>query len=123
MTQSSALCFHRKEMLASEHFDRIKRLLRSAADKAELSKVVRSIQQQLNPHPIGQTTLNVPRIGNEKLPGPQHKYRDTLLFFSDGRANVPFLLQLLLSLATVRGEQGTSNRVERQCHAQRIPAR
>ena len=39
------------------------------------------IRQQLNPHPAGQTTLNVPRIGNEYLWGAQHKYRETLLFF------------------------------------------
>ena len=75
------LVFPQREMLAPEHFSRIADLLRSDVDKATLNAAARDIQGELNPHPGGQTTLNVPRVGNEYLTGAQHKYRETLLFF------------------------------------------
>ncbi len=75
------LVFPQREMLAPEHFARIANLLRSGADKAALRIAAREIQCELNPHPAGQTTTNVPRVGNEYLWGAQHKYRETLLFF------------------------------------------
>ncbi len=36
---------------------------------------------RLNPHPAGQMELNVPRLDGEPIPGLQHKYRETVLFF------------------------------------------
>jgi len=75
------LVFPQPEMLAPEHFSRIADLLRSRADKAAVKAAAQNIHRELNPHPGGQTTLNVPRIGNEFLWGAQHKYRETLLFF------------------------------------------
>lgn len=75
------LVFPQPEMLAPEHFSRVADLLKSDADKAELQAAVHEIQLELNPHPAGQTTLNVPRIGNEYLTGAQHKYKETMLFF------------------------------------------
>jgi KamA family protein len=36
---------------------------------------------RLNPHPAGQLSLNVPRVDGRALPGMQHKYRETVLFF------------------------------------------
>lgn len=75
------LVFPQPEMLAPEHFSRIADLLRSDADKATVQRAAREIQCELNPHPAGQTTVNVPRVGNEYLRGAQHKYRETLLFF------------------------------------------
>jgi KamA family protein len=75
------LVFPQPEMLAPEHFARIAGLLRSGADQAVVKAAAQEIRRQLNPHPAGQTTLNVPRIGNEFLKGAQHKYRETLLFF------------------------------------------
>jgi len=36
---------------------------------------------ELNPHPAGQMTLNVPKIDDEPIPGVQHKYRETVLIF------------------------------------------
>ena len=75
------LVFPQTEMLAPEHFDRIANLLRSDADKAVVRRAVQEIHRELNPHPAGQTTLNVPRVGNESLEGAQHKYRETLLLF------------------------------------------
>ena len=38
-------------------------------------------RSELNPHPAGQMTLNVPRINDEPIPGVQHKYKETILIF------------------------------------------
>jgi L-lysine 2,3-aminomutase len=35
----------------------------------------------MNPHPAGQMQLNVPELDGHPLPGMQHKYRETVLFF------------------------------------------
>jgi KamA family protein len=75
------LVFPQPEMLLSRHYDRIAGLLRSGAEKQVVQHAAREIHRELNPHPGGQTTLNVPRIGNEYVRGAQHKYRETLLFF------------------------------------------
>lgn len=42
---------------------------------------VRRIQNGLNPHPAGQVEFNVPMVNGTPLPGMQHKYRETVLFF------------------------------------------
>ncbi|GAB7355315.1 hypothetical protein MBLNU459_g5848t2 [Dothideomycetes sp. NU459] len=40
----------------------------------------------MNPHPANQKTENVPRLDGKELPGMQHKYRETVLFFpSEGQ--------------------------------------
>jgi len=75
------LVFPQPEMLAPDQFSKIADLLRSNADKATVQRAAQEIQCVLNPHPAGQTTVNVPRVGNEYLSGAQHKYRETLLFF------------------------------------------
>jgi len=75
------LVFPQPEMLDPAHYARVANLLRTGADKAEIRTAVYESHSELNPHPAGQTTLNVPRIGNELLEGAQHKYRETLLFF------------------------------------------
>ena len=36
---------------------------------------------RLNPHPAGQLALNIPDLGDEPLPGVQHKYPETVLIF------------------------------------------
>ena len=75
------LVFPQAGMLAPEHFACIADLLRSGADKAAVKRAAQEIRRALNPHPAGQRTVNVPRVGNEYLRGAQHKYRETLLFF------------------------------------------
>ena len=75
------LVFPQPEMLEPEHFSRMADLVRRDADRAEVRDAAREIQAELNPHPAGQTTANVPSIGNEILQGAQHKYHETLLFF------------------------------------------
>ncbi len=74
------LNFPRGEMLEKRHFNRIAKLVDSNADKAEIDKAVREIRLTLNPNPAGQEH-NVPRVGNVKLNGLQHKYPETVLFF------------------------------------------
>lgn len=75
------LVFPQPEMLSPEHFSRVATLLGSGADKSEIKVAAQEIHSELNPHPGGQMTLNLPRVGNEYLHGAQHKYRETLLFF------------------------------------------
>ena len=74
------LCFPRREMLQDEHFYQVERLIDSGADLKTTRKAVAEIRETLNPHPAKQH-LNVPKIGNTKLLGMQHKYRETALFF------------------------------------------
>ena len=74
------LCFPRKEMLQSVHFEQVEQLMNSGAGEAQLKAAVDAIRLTLNPNPAGQY-LNVPSIGNIKLNGIQHKYRQTVLFF------------------------------------------
>jgi KamA family protein len=75
------LTFPQREMLAPEHFDRIASLLLAHADRLQVTQAVHEIHRELNPHPAEQTTLNVPKLHGRPLPGMQHKYRETVLFF------------------------------------------
>jgi L-lysine 2,3-aminomutase len=49
--------------------------------KKELREAVARIRAGLNPHPSGQMQLNVPSLEGTQLPGMQHKYRETVLYF------------------------------------------
>src|SRR5262249_16680131 len=51
------------------------------APEAEVSAAARDVQMRRNPHPAGQRQLNVPRLADASLPGSQHKYAETVLFF------------------------------------------
>ncbi len=75
------LVFPQQGMLSSEQFARVSSLLAQGASTDDLAAAVTQIRTRLNPHPAGQTTQNLPRVGNEILWGCQHKYRETLLFF------------------------------------------
>lgn len=70
------LTFPQRGMLTSRDLARL-----CAGDDAETASVAREIQAGLNPHPAGQLALNVPTLDGESLPGIQHKYRETVLFF------------------------------------------
>lgn len=74
------LHFPRREMLSKKHYDTIAKLIDSNADKGTIDKAVREIRLTLNPNPAGQEH-NVPQMGEIKLKGVQHKYRETVLFF------------------------------------------
>jgi len=46
-----------------------------------LTAEVRRIHRSLNPHPAGQLDLNAAFTDGRQLPGVQHKYRETVLYF------------------------------------------
>jgi L-lysine 2,3-aminomutase len=75
------LTFPQPGMLDPKDFDRMRDLVRRDAPAATVQAAARAIQMRLNPHPAGQMELNVPSWRGRKLPGAQHKYRETVLFF------------------------------------------
>jgi len=75
------LTFPQPGMLSPADFDQVARMIKSGSPKEELAAAVCKIRHDLNPHPAGQQELNVPTMGDEKLEGMQHKYREIVLFF------------------------------------------
>jgi len=75
------LTFPQEGMLDPEDFRRLVDLVRKDAPAAEIQALARDIRLRMNPHPAGQRELNVPRLDGEPVPGLQHKYRETVLFF------------------------------------------
>jgi len=75
------LTFMQKDMLSENQFGRVADALRSGIQTEELNKTVEEIRLELNPHPAGQMTLNVPRHNGKIVRGVQHKYRETVLIF------------------------------------------
>ena len=75
------LTFPQPGMLERGDFERLRRLLRLNASSETIRKAARAIQLKLNPHPAGQIELNVPWANGRPIPGMQHKYRETVLFF------------------------------------------
>jgi L-lysine 2,3-aminomutase len=73
------LSFPRREMLKTEHYARIKKLL-YRQNKRALIEYVSQIRSRLNPHPSDQMR-NVPSANGTRLEGMQHKYRETALLF------------------------------------------
>ena len=74
------LNFPRAEMLRKGAYVKIKTLLDQGASKSQLTEAANTIRLGLNPNPAGQEH-NVPYLGEIKLRGVQHKYRETVLFF------------------------------------------
>jgi KamA family protein len=75
------LTFPQPGMLRLADYTRMLGLIRRGASREEVKTTARRIQFTLNPHPAGQMELNVPRVDGEPVPGIQHKYRETVLFF------------------------------------------
>jgi len=75
------LTFPQAGMLERNDLYRMMDLIRSGADDRTVQAAAREIQLQLNPHPARQMELNVPTLEGEPIPGMQHKYRETVLFF------------------------------------------
>ena len=75
------LSFPQREMLRPDHYEKMERALVSQ-DRSEIERAANEIRLQLNPHPSGQLSLNVPQLRNgTRLPGMQHKYPQTVLCF------------------------------------------
>jgi KamA family protein len=75
------LVFPQEDMLPPEDVARLADLLRREAPKAEIDAAAHEVRMKLNPHPAGQMDLNIPSFGDESMPGMQHKYDETVLFF------------------------------------------
>jgi KamA family protein len=75
------LTFPQRDMLLPSHYEEMAALIRNRADGAEIKASANRIRHQLNPHPAGQASHNIPLLGGEHLDGMQHKYRETVLFF------------------------------------------
>ncbi len=74
------LTFPQKEMLSAEHFRKMENALHQNLSSSEIKIAANRIRVELNPHPAGQLK-NIPMLNGVELPGIQHKYRETLLFF------------------------------------------
>ena len=75
------LVFPQKGMLSSQQYEAVRAALDGGASPQQLRTLVARIRYELNPQPEGQLTHNVPRLGGRPLPGLQHKYAETILFF------------------------------------------
>jgi KamA family protein len=75
------LTFPQPDMLKPNDFRTMLRMVEAGASEEALLAAARKIQRSMNPHPAGQMELNVPYLDGRALPGLQHKYRETVLFF------------------------------------------
>lgn len=75
------LTFPQPGMLEPGDLARVVEMLREGATPRQVKPVANEIRLKLNPHPAGQLEHNVPRLDGVPLPGLQHKYRETVLFF------------------------------------------
>ena len=76
------LVFPQQGMLEDSEYREVQSLLRGGEGAEAMSSAVNRIRLNLNPHPAGQLTHNVPTVGGERVEGIQHKYRDCLLYTS-----------------------------------------
>ena len=75
------LTFPQPGMLEPSDLAKVTSLVRSGASAQQIRPVADRIRLKLNPHPAGQLEHNVPRLDGTPLPGLQHKYKETVLFF------------------------------------------
>ena len=75
------LTFSQKGMLKDEDYASLARMVEEGASQEVLQAEANRIRFSLNPQPEGQKTHNVPTLEGLPLPGMQHKYRETVLFF------------------------------------------
>ena len=76
------LTFPQRDMLIPAHYKLMEKALSNGNDRESIKSVANEIRVLLNPHPAGQQEYNVPEIEGHRLHGLQHKYRETVLFFS-----------------------------------------
>jgi KamA family protein len=74
------LTFPRRQMLSARHYAQVRDHIEKGAPESALRETVSRIRLTLNPNPAGQEH-NVPMLGDVRLSGVQHKYRETVLFF------------------------------------------
>src|SRR6202167_1516925 len=69
------------DMLPAPDVRRLAGLLADGAPERQLHAAAHEIRMRLNPQPAGQLVLNAPSLHGKPLPGLQHKYPETVLFF------------------------------------------
>jgi KamA family protein len=75
------LVFPQPDMLPAADVRRLADMISGGAPEAALRAAAHEIRMRLNPHPAGQLLLNAPSLDGRPLPGLQHKYPETVLFF------------------------------------------
>lgn len=75
------LTFMQRDMLLPRHFNKMADVLRNDPSPELIKHTANKIRYELNPHPAGQLTANVPFMDGELVQGVQHKYRETCLVF------------------------------------------
>ena len=75
------LVFPQPDMLPAGDVDRLSAALAAGVPDTEVRRLAHEVRMRLNPHPAGQLALNTPALGDEPLPGLQHKYPETVLYF------------------------------------------
>lgn len=75
------LTFPQRDMLTEAHFSEMADAIIQEKSRDEIKAIANRIRLTLNPHPAGQLEKNIPHLDGVPLPGIQHKYRETLLFF------------------------------------------
>jgi KamA family protein len=75
------LVFPQPDMLPAADVARLSAAITAGAPEGELRALAHEVRMRLNPHPAGQLALNMPELGDRGLPGLQHKYPETVLFF------------------------------------------
>ncbi|KAL2168850.1 hypothetical protein VTG60DRAFT_6752 [Thermothelomyces hinnuleus] len=80
------LAFPQPAMLHRPDLERIMEAMRARMSRAGLQQLAEEIRRGMNPHPANRKAENVPRLRGAEVPGMQHKYRETVLFFpSEGQ--------------------------------------
>jgi KamA family protein len=75
------MTFPHRDMLPTPMYEDVARLIDTAAPRTELDAAVLRARRDLNPHPGDQLAANVPALEGARVPGLQHKYRETVLVF------------------------------------------
>src|ERR1700742_5235978 len=75
------LAFPQPDMLPAADVQRPPGPLHRGAPEGAVRAAAHEIRMRLNPHPAGQLLLNAPTLNGRPLPGLQHKYPETVLFF------------------------------------------
>ncbi len=75
------LTFPQSGMLNDDHFNIMADSIRNKNHPDHIKKLANEIRLELNPHPAGQMTINVPFIDDEPVMGVQHKYKESCLVF------------------------------------------
>lgn len=75
------LTFPHQDMLPPAEYAHLRDLVLIKKDEAAIEMQVKKIRLQMNPHPAGQMTHNVPMLDGVPVQGLQHKYKETVLFF------------------------------------------